>query len=194
MFSLNQEEIQEAAIDFFKNHLKAESTSTTEYREMTSLIPRLVTDADHDMLLQEFSEEEGLATVKAIPEDSAPRLDYFTSYIFIHVRSIVAGDVVVAVREFFMGKIMKDVLGASINALVSKLDDPKTFQDYRPTSLCQVFYKIITKVVANRLVLILPKLISMNQGGFITGRLISENVALAQELVHNLISVLEVPM
>lgn len=74
MFSLNQEEIQEAAIDFFKNHLKAESTSTTEYREMTSLIPRLVTDADHDMLLQEFSEEEGLATVKAIPEDSAPRL------------------------------------------------------------------------------------------------------------------------
>lgn len=194
MFSLNQEEIQEAAIDFFKNHLKAESTSTTEYREMTSLIPRLVTDADHDMLLQEVSEEKGLATVKAIPEDSAPRLDYFTSYIFIHVRSIVAGDVVVAVREFFMGKIMKDVLGASINALVPKLDDPKTFQDYGPISLCQVFYKIISKVVANRLVLILPKLISMNQGGFITGRLISENVALAQELVHNLISVLEVPM
>lgn len=192
MFSLNQEEIQEAAIDFFKNHLKAESTSTTEYREMTSLIPRLVTDADHDMLLQEFSEEEGLATVKAIPEDSAPRLDYFT--IFLHAWSIVAGDVVVAVREFFMGKIMNDVLGASINALVPKLDDPKTFQDYGPISLCQVFYKIISKVVANRLVLILPKLISMNQRGFDTGRIISENVALAQELVHNLISVLEVPM
>lgn len=120
--------------------------------------------------------------------------DYFTSYIFIHAWSIVAGDVVVAVREFFTGKIMNDVLGASINALVPKLDDPKTFQDYRPTSLCQVFCKIISKVVANRLVLILPKLISMNQGGFITGRLISENVALAQELVHNLISVLEVPM
>lgn len=120
--------------------------------------------------------------------------DYFTSYIFIHAWSIVAGDVVVAVREFFTGKIMNDVLGASINALVPKLDDPKTFQDYGPISLCQVFYKIISKVVANRLVLILPKLISMNQGGFITGRLISENVALAQELVHNLISVLEVPM
>lgn len=49
-----------------------------------------------------------------------------------------------------------------------------------------MIYKIISKEIANHLITILPKLISKNQGGFVTGRLISENIALAHEQLQHI--------
>lgn len=47
-------------------------------------------------------------------------------------------------------------------------------------------YKIIAMIMANRLSAVLPRIISLNQGGFVASHLISENIALAQELVQHL--------
>ena len=65
-------------------------------------------------------------------------------------------------------------IGGSTNstflALVPKEKDVNSFDRFRPISLCNIGYKIITKIMVRRLKHILPYIIPENQGGFINGR------------------------
>lgn len=68
-------------------------------------------------------------------------------------------------------------------ALIPKKNPAQTMKDYRPISCSNLMYKIISKILANRLKAILPSAIEPNQSAFVKGRLLLENVLLATELV-----------
>jgi hypothetical protein len=81
---------------------------------------------------------------------------------------------------------LDESINATYIALIPKMINPTKVSDYRPISLCNVFYKILSKVLANRLKVILPHLISKNQSAFIPGRLISNNILVAYETLHTM--------
>jgi hypothetical protein len=67
-----------------------------------------------------------------------------------------------------MGIWMRDINSTFI-ALIPKIKNPTSVTEFRPISLCNVIYKIISKILANRLKRILPQIISPNQSAFILG-------------------------
>lgn len=70
--------------------------------------------------------------------------------------------------------------------LVPKKAQPLSVTDFRLTNLCNVIYKITSKVLANRLKEVLPLIISANQSVFIPGRLIYDNILAAYETLHSM--------
>ena len=117
--------------------------------------------------------------------NSAPRPDGFTTKFFTSCWSIIKFDLLKMV--WYSYKVNK--LGGSTNssflALIPKEKGATTFNRFRPISLCNTGYKIITKIIAFGLKRILPRIIPENQGGFIKGRKILDNIILVQEAIHS---------
>ncbi|GAU47702.1 hypothetical protein TSUD_190310 [Trifolium subterraneum] len=70
--------------------------------------------------------------------------------------------------------------------LIPKCDNPTSMKDLRPISLCNVLYKMISKVLANRLKCCLDKCVSQEQSTFVEGRSILDNALLSTEVIHAL--------
>ncbi|KAL0310166.1 UNVERIFIED_CONTAM: hypothetical protein Scaly_2954500 [Sesamum calycinum] len=87
-----------------------------------------------------------------------------------------------AIRDFFKtGRLLKQ-LNATLLTLIPKVRNPQSVAEFRPISCCNVIYKAITKILVSRIREILDLLISPSQNAFVPGRLISDNILLAQEL------------
>ncbi|CAN0880227.1 LINE-1 reverse transcriptase homolog [Linum grandiflorum] len=70
--------------------------------------------------------------------------------------------------------------------LLPKTEDPQTMKDLRPISLCNVRYRILAKVLANRLRLLMPDTIQEEQSAFVYGRSIIDNIMIAFESLHSM--------
>lgn len=81
---------------------------------------------------------------------------------------------------------MSDMFKHSLITLIPKVKCSQWVADYRPISLCTTFYKVIAKVLANHLRLVLPDIIHEAQSIFIMGYDIADNVALTHDICYNI--------
>lgn len=68
--------------------------------------------------------------------------------------------------------------------LILKVPNPTSLGNFRPISLCNVIYKIVTKMIVNCFKHVLVHCIDNSQSSFILGRLISDNILIAYEILH----------
>ena len=88
-------------------------------------------------------------------------------------------------QSFFSKGFLPKGLNTTILALVPKKDNATEMRDYMPISCCNVLYKVISKIIANRLKGTFPRCISYNQSAFVKDRLLVENLLLATEIVKD---------
>jgi hypothetical protein len=70
--------------------------------------------------------------------------------------------------------------------LIPKTTNPEFINQFRPISLCNTIYKVVSKVMLERLKEYIPMIVSPYQAGFVPGRSIHENIVVAQEMIHSM--------
>lgn len=90
------------------------------------------------------------------------------------------------VSDYLDSGIMPEGLNDTLVSLIPKNPHPESVTQFRPISLCNVSYKVITKVMVNRLKPVLEKLVSQEQSSFVPGRQIVDNIMVYQEILHSL--------
>jgi hypothetical protein len=138
----------------------------------------------NDSLMKEFTDDEIKKALEGIGDLKALGVDGMPSIFYKRFWDTVGKDVIRGVKNFLSGSHMPEGWNKTVVVLIPKVNNPERIKDLRPISLCNVIYKMASKVLANRLKLILPEIISLNQSAFVPGRLITDNVLLAYEFTH----------
>ncbi|KAL2224782.1 UNVERIFIED_CONTAM: putative mitochondrial protein [Sesamum indicum] len=142
----------------------------------------IITTEEAGHLLELFSAEDIKKAVFDIGEDRAPGPDGYSSGFYKKAWPVVGQEITKAVLDFFStGKLLKQI-NSTILMVIPKVHSPTSIADFRPISYCNVLYKIIAKLIVQKLSVILDKIISPCQAAFVPGRSIGDNVMLAQEL------------
>lgn len=122
----------------------------------------------------------------AINPDKATGPDGMTGLFYQRFWKETAKDIATYVHDFFESDVFDRRLNETNICLIPKNARPREMAEFRPISLCNVCYKIISKILCTRLKRFLPSLISETQSAFVARRLITDNVLVAQEMFHTL--------
>ena len=113
-------------------------------------------------------------------------LDGFPMEFFQEFWEIINMDLLEVVKESLQNKKMLHALNCTLLTLIPKKEGVDNLDSFHPIALCNVVYKIITKLIANRLKICLPVVISEEQGGFVAGKKILDGIVIASEVIHSM--------
>lgn len=116
----------------------------------------------------------------------AARTDGFSTLFFQSQWEVVGESVVRFVQQAFNSGNFPPNLNSTLLVLIPKVMNLENIIQFRPISLCNVAYKILTKVLSNRMKLVMSSLIGQGQTSFVAGRNIVDSIIIAQELAHSI--------
>jgi hypothetical protein len=148
------------------------------------LVFNQISDAERQMLEDQFTVSEVWLAVCECDGNKAPGPDGL-SMNFIRINwETIKDDIMNFMCEFYRdGSVVKN-LNSMFLALIPKKRSLNSLCDYMPISLVGVVYKILAKVLANRLKKVMDTVISPNQMAFVKGRQIVDSFVVAEEAIH----------
>jgi hypothetical protein len=139
---------------------------------------------DNEMLTALPLAEEIKGAMFDLSGEAAPGPDGFSGHFYQHFWHIIGADVVKSSQYFFTHSYIMPNLNSILIILIPKIAGADKLDNFRPIALANFQFKIITKILADRLVFIASKIISTHQRGFIPGRHIHDCILTASEAVN----------
>ncbi|KAA3476719.1 reverse transcriptase [Gossypium australe] len=180
----NEREIEKVARRYFSDLF--ESRGVGDVTHILSGIKSCISDSMNQSLIAPYTEDEIVEALKGTGPTKASDFDGFPAIFYKKFWHIVGKDTCDCCMEMLnRGRSLKEI-NKTVLVLIPKTSNPINLKNFHPISLCTVIYKLIAKVVANRLQKLLNDCIDDSQSAFVPGRLITDNVLLAYEVLHSL--------
>lgn len=175
----------DAVADFFVQDFKKRFThinypSNLNLCSFLEVIDDCISPETNEQLIANVSRNEVFNAISSIGSIKAPCLDGIHAAFFQSFWDIVGNSVFDIVNGFFQNCSSLSSINHTNIVLIPKVDNPETVSSFRPISLCNVIYKVISKVMINRLKPVLKVCISQNQGAFAPGRSIMDNILITR--------------
>lgn len=149
-------------------------------------IPAGISAEQNADLLEEITQEEVRRALFDINPNKCLGPDGMSGFFYQQFWDAVGPELTQMVQNFFQNGVMEDDMNLTNICLIPKKLKPTSLPEFRPISLCNVVFKVISKILAKRLKITLPSMISDSQAAFVEGRLISDNILVAHEMLHAL--------
>ncbi|GLT95486.1 hypothetical protein SLE2022_131660 [Rubroshorea leprosula] len=172
------------AVTYFQNLF-----STSLQHSFTDSFLHIYLDLDDSVNLDSIggipTEVEILKAVNSMKPFKAPGPDGTHPFFYQGCWPLVKDKVCQDIKDIFCTGVIPDKWNECLLALIPKVKSPEIIQQFRPIGLCNTSYKIVSKILVNRLKPWMDKLISPCQSSFISGRQGMDNVIILQELVYS---------
>ena len=162
------------------------SSCPTKFNEVLEGVESQVTQDMNVDLLRPFIATKVEAALGQMKANTAPGPNGLPPLFYKQYWLKISLDVSDAILGVLNTGNLPNDLNHTFLTLIPKIKSSRRVTDFRPISLCNILYKLIAKVLANRLKKFLPQLISESQSAFLTGRLITDNILIAHETLHYL--------
>jgi hypothetical protein len=165
--------------------LGSQTQHRSNYESIIQDIPQ-VSDVENEILTAKFTIDEVKKVVFSMEHNKAPRPDGFPAEFYQVFWEVIKDDLFVLFVDFHQNSLPVLSLNFGVITLIRKKDNANKIQDYRPICLLNVSFKIITKVLTNRIGLVADKIVSPSQAAFMPGRNIHEGVIILHGSIHEL--------
>ena len=170
--------------DYFENLFSSEVNNVDE--GVLGDVERKVTAEMNQLLMAPFSREEVKKALFSIGDLKAPGPDGLHAIFFKRFWNMLGDDLINEVLLAINNSTIPEGWNNTTIVMIPKVENPDKVAQFKPISLCNVVYKVISKVLSSRLKIILPDIISHHQSAFVPGRLITYNILLAYECIHTM--------
>lgn len=161
---VSQQDIKKE-VSYFQKFLQGQVCTTEDVllEQLQGLLIYRCSNAEAAVLVGLVTDKEIQGALLELPNDKVSGPDRFTKDFSVAAWPVIGRDFVVAVQSFFLFGFMPSGVNATILSLIPKTPTAQEMKDYRPIACCNFLYKVISKVLANKLKLIFHAAVEPNQ-------------------------------
>ena len=172
---VEEEEIRSEFFNFFANLYKSEDRGRSVRDYLEEVIVNKLSIEERNSIEREVETQEIEAVVSRLAKGKSPGLDGIPNEFYHKCWESIKSDLRELISAIFANGGLKREFNQSLIVFIPKSHNSRTVRDFRPISLLGGVYKIIAKILANRIRPLIPKLVHSSQAGFVQGRSLAES-------------------